>query len=567
MKTIRFLVLASVLLGIALGQELGKYYINKQDIHVSGISAGAYMAVQLGVAYSTTFRGVGSIAGGPYYCAEGDVVKALTNCMSSPNLINVNSLVKKAQDYSARGDIDDLSNLKNQKVYIYAGKSDKTVNPAASQKLEQFYETFTNVSNLLVEYSINSGHAHITDDYGNACGTSNLPYINNCGYDQSGIILKHVSLKSLQPRGSMINSNLLEFDQSSFRGTSLQKTGFVYVPTACQKGQASGGCSLHVALHGCQMNSDSVQIRKQYVENSGYNEWAETNNIIILYPQCATSVFPSNPNACFDWWGYADSDYATKDGSQMKAIKSMIDRLISGAPTLAAPSGLLASGISDNHVTLSWNAVPQAIGYRLYRNGATVNPSIIYALVHTDTGLSTGTTYQYSVAAIGTNEIVGETSSPISVTTTGPPPPLGSTSITVKSTTSDTVSLEWIALSGAYGYVITRDRSIVVGNVTTNTFTDRGLTEQTTYVYSVKGFTNSGEYGPDSPEVQATTSSSWVCQEYYDNNYNHVSKGHAYQKLGYVYALGSDEYMGLYNIAAYNRLANTAPDYYVIGNC
>jgi poly(3-hydroxybutyrate) depolymerase len=37
-----------------------------------------------------------------------------------------------------------------------------------------------------------------------------------------------------------------------------------------------------------------------YVKNAGYNQVADVNNMIILYPQ-ATSNLLANPNACWDW--------------------------------------------------------------------------------------------------------------------------------------------------------------------------------------------------------------------------------------------------------------------------
>ena len=41
--------------------------------------------------------------------------------------------------------------------------------------------------------------------------------------------------------------------------------------------------------------------------NGGYNEVADLNNIVILYPQAKRGSIPYNPNGCFDWWGYTDS--------------------------------------------------------------------------------------------------------------------------------------------------------------------------------------------------------------------------------------------------------------------
>lgn len=49
-------------------------------ITVSGLSGGAYMAVQYHVAFSATVSGVGALAGGPYYCAINNVGLALGRC-------------------------------------------------------------------------------------------------------------------------------------------------------------------------------------------------------------------------------------------------------------------------------------------------------------------------------------------------------------------------------------------------------------------------------------------------------------------------------------------------------
>ena len=56
---------------------------------------------------------------------------------------------------------------------------------------------------------------------------------------------------------------------------------------------------------------------------SGYNEWAETNNIIVLYPY--VKPLPNiNPNGCWDWWGYTNEYYATKNGEQIRFIYNII---------------------------------------------------------------------------------------------------------------------------------------------------------------------------------------------------------------------------------------------------
>ena len=52
---------------------LGSYNVKLDETSISGISSGAYMAVQFAVAHSAIIRGVGAIAGGPYYCGQNDL--------------------------------------------------------------------------------------------------------------------------------------------------------------------------------------------------------------------------------------------------------------------------------------------------------------------------------------------------------------------------------------------------------------------------------------------------------------------------------------------------------------
>src|SRR4051794_11448397 len=59
---------------------LPAYNVDPAETSVSGLSSGGYMAVQFGIAYSATVRGAGVVAGGPYYCAQGDQNKATSIC-------------------------------------------------------------------------------------------------------------------------------------------------------------------------------------------------------------------------------------------------------------------------------------------------------------------------------------------------------------------------------------------------------------------------------------------------------------------------------------------------------
>jgi len=195
----------------------------------------------------------------------------------------------------------------------------------------QYYKNYVPSSENFLVGNIAAEHAWITDNYGNYCGYLGSPYINNCNFDAAKSLLSHLyNSSALKPKGSFKSSNLKQFKQEYYTpagaspsSLSLGDIGFVYVPSSCQSGAT---CNLHVAFHGCEQ--DYVTIGQAFVVHSGLNEWAETNNIIVIYPQAAkSSLFPFNPEGCWDWWGYTTSSYYTQQGPQMETVKSMMDAI------------------------------------------------------------------------------------------------------------------------------------------------------------------------------------------------------------------------------------------------
>ncbi len=86
----------------------------------------------------------------------------------------------------------------------------------------------------------------------------------------------------------------------------------------------------------------------------------------------------------------------------------------------------------------------------------------------------------------------------------------------------------------------------------------------------VGGGTTSTPTVTPTPTVTATptpTPPPSNCNEFTSSNVSHVSGNRANVVFGLVYAKGSNNYMGLYNIFTYRTLAETSPGYYSIGNC
>ena len=312
---------------------------NTAEVTVSGISSGAYAAVQFQVAYSTIVRGAGVLAGGPYYCAKGSVNRALGNCMEpigkeappapAETLATIQQLVEA-------GKIDPVSNLRDDRVWLLSGGQDKTVETVVMDALDTFYRTVLPAPAVRYVKLPDAGHAMISvaDPKANACSTSSPPFINRCqDFDAAGQLLTHL-LGPLQPAALPPAGDVVAFDQRPFvkgllADAGLAREGYAFVPASCR----AGGCRVHVAFHGCRQNAGEVGQR--FVEGAGYNSWAASNRLIVLYPQTTKRYgfawgsfrWIFNPKGCWDWWGYSGSDYPTREGAQMHAVRAMIDSL------------------------------------------------------------------------------------------------------------------------------------------------------------------------------------------------------------------------------------------------
>lgn len=319
-----------------------------EETSVSGISSGAYMAGQYQVAHSGDVVGAGIIAGGPYGCSESlyadiipgpgsallNLTKAINGCMHNSlrafGVPNPEALAKRAAQLAENGRIDPVNGIKDDRVYLFSGKDDHTVVPPIVAAAREFYlkagvpeEQITFVSDLP------AGHGFVTDDKGNPqCSYSGKPYIIDCDYDQAGAVLSQI-YGTLNPRADQATGDYLLFNQRAYTrdlsNHGLSDRGIVYVPKSCSE---AAGCRVHVAFHGCGQNRTFVG--DVFAHDSGFARWADTNKIVVLFPQAAAT--PVNPQACWDWWGYTGSDYLTRQGPQIIAVRRMIEALSAPRP-------------------------------------------------------------------------------------------------------------------------------------------------------------------------------------------------------------------------------------------
>ncbi len=128
-------------------------------------------------------------------------------------------------------------------------------------------------------------------------------------HSEAGEMLTYLDKSVVAPTVAENPNSLTRFDQSEF----TSKQALLYHN------------GLHVALHGCQMSPDFIQ--DSFVVHSGLNRWAEQNKLVILYPQ-SVATDKTNPQACWDWYGFTGPNFANKNGPQMQAIKAMVDRIV-----------------------------------------------------------------------------------------------------------------------------------------------------------------------------------------------------------------------------------------------
>jgi rhamnogalacturonan endolyase len=175
----------------------------------------------------------------------------------------------------------------------------------------------------------------------------------------------------------------------------------------------------------------------------------------------------------------------------------------------ATPTGLAVTGTGHHSVTLSWNASAGANYYTVLRSilvntgGGSSNTLSTITLnntntgtTYTDTSVTDGSIYSYFINATSAGGTSGNSASVVVV----PVPPAPATapgSLTASIVQTTNVTLNWSAVSGTVGYVITRATSAngsytLLGSVTETTYKDVGVNSNATYYYHVEAMNAGG---------------------------------------------------------------------------
>lgn len=310
-------------------EQIGKVY-------VAGISSGGYMAGQLHVAYSNQISGAAIFAGGPYGCASGSLEKALAACTDDSSDLDLGEILSLTTDASALGSIDPISNLAGAPVWLFHGQSDATLKAPIADANAAFYASFG--ADLIYNNATNANHAWVSPLGFNPCTVSAAPYTSNCpGMDPQYDLLSHLLRRPISAAAASASGVLTAYSQDSYTidrwgldasMLSMDTTGYIYVPQNCNS-TSGNTCDVIMVLHGCEQ---SVSIVGQaLIQQAHMNEYADTNNIILLYPQTIAMEegVVLNPKACWDWWGFLGDDdlYAVHGSYQMEVLMNMINSL------------------------------------------------------------------------------------------------------------------------------------------------------------------------------------------------------------------------------------------------
>jgi len=297
----------AVLASTTTAATLGAYNVDPNSVSVSGLSSGGFVAAQLGIAYSATFKtGFGVFAGGPFDCARA---QSYSTCMNN-QVPSITAPTANMQSWSGN-QIDSVSNLQSRKIYMQVGSADTTVGPNPMNQLKLQLANFDSAANITFITTNGAAHTFPTDIAGsgdNACGSAASPYISNCGYDGAGAVLQWM-YGTLKARNTgQLSGSVISFSQSGSYGASgMDTTGYLYVPAACQDG--STVCMLHVALHGCLQSYS--QIGSKFIVNTGYTLWAGKNRPVL---QCTFNQRPAEINHRCRYKQYHDSLPANYSG-------------------------------------------------------------------------------------------------------------------------------------------------------------------------------------------------------------------------------------------------------------
>lgn len=251
---------------------------------------------------------------------------------------------------------------------------------------------------------------------------------------------------------------------------------------------------------------NSLKVTWNKIEGAqGYYLYRSTKSnsgwkMIATIKNGSTLTYTDTGLTCGTTYYYTIRAYRTQSGTTYKS--GYVSPGISGVPSLAKPSVSSVAATSYNSLKITWTKVSGATGYYLYRS---TSPSSGWkqiknitsgsTVTYSDTGLTCGTKYYYTVRAYRTQSGTTYKSGYVSPGAMGQPLPSIPQISAISSASYTSIKITWGKISGASGYYLyrsldgkswTKIKTITSGS--TVTYTDTGLTCGTKYYYTLRAY-------------------------------------------------------------------------------
>lgn len=388
-------------------------------------------------------------------------------------------------------------------------------------------------------------------------------------------------------------------------GTPNLQDAYVYVPSNASPAVLNGKRALMLTLHGCGQTASGNVTGKKF----NWEATAEQYGMVVIAPTVPSGTSATRSNSgCWDWFGSSHN----RTSRDAVPIKKLIDAVMARSNLDIDPNQIyvtgLSSGAAETHVLgcsfpdyfagVGVNAGPalgsastdifgapkvsasQIVSYCKAMNGNNYNTHFNTQLWNSIHGASDATVQPSHAPrnGEGMRSLYGTTSTSYAFSVPGD----GVGTLWKDANGKERVSLisvtgmqhAWPAGAGGSGggtYVVYNKvhyPSWITAWFFNNNLRVTGGSTTTTTTAATTTTTNGGSTTTTSAATTTTTTATTTTTTagacYTSSNYAHVSAGRATQNLGYVYAKGSNQNMGLYNTYATNKLRMTGTNYYII---
>ena len=334
---------------------------------------------------------------------------------------------------------------------------------------------------------------------------------------------------------------------------------------------------LVVALHGC------TQSATDYYQHSGWPQYGDQWGFAVVFPQQSSA---NNPENCFDWYTPSDDGRGQGEAESIREMVSYaqstyhVDAKRIYVTGLSAGGGMTSNLLADYPDVFAGGAIDSGLPAQCA------------------TSLVQATNCQYN----NQNKTPAQWGDLVRAADhgyTGPWPRVaiwqGTADTTVNPVNATEERDQW---TNVWGISQTPSGTQTIGGTTESVYND-AQGKPAVEVYSISdmahglavhpgsGADNCGStgtyyldyicstyytalfWGLDNgsstpPPTTTTTTTKPPAQCFTANNYAQTVAGRAYQSGGYTYAVGSNDAMGLWNVAVITSLSETSPGHYAV---